>query len=93
MTDTSQGAALSGDKPAVQDSAKPRPYWFPDTRSVLAIGTVACVFVAGFVNGVDNPKFMALLPLGTMVLTWYFGSSKSSDDKNETINKQLDKGP
>ena len=79
MTDTTQPPP---EKPAGL------PPWFPDTRSILAVATIGCVFGAAF-SHVDQGIFTAILPLGTMVLGWYFGSSKGSDDKSAAINKQL----
>ena len=60
------------------------PYWFPDTRSLLAVGTMACVFGAAFMH-LDPAVFTAILPLGTLVLGWYFGSSKGSEDKTALL--------
>ena len=75
----------------------PTPNWFPETRNILAVFTVAGVFVLFFVSAFSKPLDPSVLgaavPLAVMVLTWYFGSSKSSDDKNETIRDQLNKGP
>lgn len=58
---------------------------WPDTRDVLAVGTVGGVFALAFKH-TENGVFTAMLPLGTLVLGWYFGSSKSSSDKDATIN-------
>jgi hypothetical protein len=70
---------------------EPLPHWWlPDTRSILAIVTVGCVFAAAFIH-VDQGVFTAILPLATIVLGWYFGSSKGSDDKSTAISRQLDK--
>ena len=76
-------------EPADEIPAPPR-WWLPDTRSILAILTVCCVFGAAFLH-VEQGVFTAILPLATIVLGWYFGSSKGSDDKSSAINKQLDR--
>lgn len=89
MSDTPSPATASSSAP----TPPPVPFWFPDTRSVLAVGTMAGVLGAAYARSwVDQATFSAVLPLGTLVLGWYFGSSKSSDDKNETIKDQLKKG-
>jgi hypothetical protein len=71
--------------------SKRRTKWsWPDVRSILAVGVVSGVFVAAFM-GIEQQMFIALLPLGTMVLGWYFGSSKSSSDKDTTISGVISK--
>jgi len=87
MTDTTQIP------PAAEPNKEPSraPYWFPDTRSLLAVGTMGCVFAAAFTH-LDPTVFTAILPLGTLVLGWYFGSSKGSEDKNALLQPDK-KGP
>lgn len=96
MTDVSQ----SGDKPAASQGA---PYWFPDTRTFIVgwmmISCFALLVILIFKPlGSDNPQLSTLLGAYFTVgfggaIGWWMHSSKSSDDKNDTISKQLQKGP
>src|SRR5262245_14507894 len=68
-----------------------------DTRSILAIFTIAGVFLLAILvlfvpeakQQVATQVLMAYLPLATLVLGWYFASSKTSDDKTAIIQAQL----
>ncbi len=75
----------------------------PDTRGWLVIGLfVLTAFVLSLIA--LNPQLasiqlFSLLAQGIVVsglivaVGYYFGSSKSSSDKDAAISKQLDKGP
>lgn len=76
----------------------------PDARSMIVAGLFALVFfIFGLIAWVpslkDNELFktLATLIVGTGfvsgAITFYFGSSKSSSDKDATISNQLDKQP
>lgn len=71
------------------------PFWWPDTRSfigiVLVFGAVGIAFVLIFrpVNDfgpVANQAIGSLFTLATMVVTFFFGSSRGSESKENTIN-------
>lgn len=66
-------------------------------QNVLAIMTVgglfALYFVSALVKPVDAGVLNTAVALATMVLGWYFGSSKSSQDKDATIASQMPKPP
>jgi hypothetical protein len=74
----------------------------PDARGMIAVGLFALVFyiisLLAFVPTIaanELFKTIATLIVGTAfvsgVVTFYFGSSKNSSDKDQTISKQLDK--
>lgn len=76
----------------------------PDARGMIVVGLFALVFfIFGLIAWVpslnDNELFktLATLIVGTGfvsgAITFYFGSSKNSTDKDQTISKQLDKTP
>lgn len=79
-------------------AAKPSttPFWWPEPRTALAVLTVGgwlvLLLVAGFVKPIDPGVINTATPLAALVLGWYFGSSKSSQDKDATIAAAV-KGP
>lgn len=78
------------------------PYWFPDTRSFLAVWMSVSSFIILVLNwwrpaAPDNQMLNTLISLyvGTgfiTVINWWVGSSKSSQDKDATIANAV-KGP
>lgn len=95
MADTPQAPA---------ESARPgAPFWFPETRTFIVGWMMISCFVVLVIlifkpPAADNALLNTLLGAYFTVgfggsIGWWMHSSKSSDDKNETINKQLDKAP
>lgn len=68
----------------MDDKIKPRPWWCPDIREILAL---VIVLGGGFIlyTKPDLESAMTLL-LGT-VAGYYFGSSDSSKKKTELLAK------
>jgi hypothetical protein len=73
----------------------------PDSRTMLSAGLLALIFyiitLAALIPTLatnDLFKTLATLLVGTAfvggVVAFYFGSSKNSSDKDETISKQAD---
>lgn len=99
------GAAWSAEKPgpAAQPPAsmattpKPRPFWWPGMREVLAILSTLLValvlFVLVFVpltqanSGAVNQVVGAVILQWGAVMAFYFATSKGSAAKDETIAK------
>ena len=80
------------------------PFWWPDTRSFLAMWmSVSSFFIIVLVwwkpPGADNQLLNTLIGLYVgsgliTVINWWVGSSKSSQDKDATIASQISaKGP
>ena len=62
-------------------------------QGILALltvgGALALFMVSAFVKPLDPAIINTVSPLAVMVLGWYFGSSKSSQDKDATIAAQM----
>lgn len=78
-----------------------RPYWMPDTKGFLAIAIVAlfggAMFLLMFKQSPADQTVFAVLTtlLGVLasqlkeISGYYFGSSASSSQKDDTISKML----
>jgi hypothetical protein len=74
---------------------KEPPYWWPDTKSVIAtiivISVIAIAFTLIFKPDAANSQLLQVLVGGLMsvglstVVSYYFGSSQESHAKGETI--------
>ena len=102
MTDPTQIPPAPADKS--DKSAKLPPFWWPDTRSFLAMwmsisSFIIIVLVWWKPPGADNQLLNTLIGLYVgsgliTVINWWVGSSKSSDDKNAPlIASAMPKGP
>lgn len=80
-----------------------KPWWVPETRAILAVFLVASVVCITFVVLLHPPASdnqLAQVLVGALVTTglaaiigFYFGSSSSSKDKDDTINSMVIKQP
>lgn len=75
---------------------KDKPFWWPDPQSfiaiVLVLSMIALVFVLAFHGAPDSDMFKlvvgAFVTVGfASIVQFYFGSSKGSAAKDDTINK------
>lgn len=80
-----------------------KPWWVPETRAILAIFLVFSVVAITFLVLVRPPASdnqLAQVLVGALVTTglaaiigFYFGSSSSSKDKDDTISSMVVKQP
>lgn len=80
-----------------------KPWWVPDTRAILAIFLVVSVVMITFLVILHPPASdnqLAQVLVGALVTTglaaiigFYFGSSSSAKDKDETISNMIIKQP
>ena len=71
--------------------AEQQPIWWKDSVvPLLAIITLVGGFVVVWFRPDAKTEIVAMM---VMVLSFYFGSSKGSQVKDETIKEQLDKKP
>ncbi len=80
-----------------------KPWWVPDTRAILAVFLVVSVVSITFLVILHPPASdnqLAQVLVGALVTTglaaiigFYFGSSSSSKDKDDTISSMVIKQP
>jgi hypothetical protein len=80
-----------------------KPWWVPDTRAILAVFLVTSVVAITFLVILHPPASdnqLAQVLVGALVTTglaaiigFYFGSSSSSKDKDDTISSMVIKQP
>lgn len=80
-----------------------KPYWFPDARAFLAIilvlGMITIMFTVMFKPpGPDNDVLKVLIGAYSgvgfaSVIQFYFGSTSSSKDKDDTISRMSGNPP
>ncbi len=80
-----------------------KPWWVPETRAILAVFLVMSVVAITFLVLIHPPASdnqLAQVLVGALVTTglaaiigFYFGSSSSSKDKDDTISSMVIKQP